>query len=73
QKQIKIKKSKEKNQNLSENSMNNTSQTEYANIDPFFKEEFDELLQINVEEISMDMDMNDELSIERFFDIRTFE
>ncbi|CAG8507009.1 18845_t:CDS:2 [Gigaspora margarita] len=57
----------------SKNSMNDTSQTEYTDINPSFKEEFDELLQINVEKISMDMDMNDELSIEKFFNIRTFE
>ncbi|CAG8832266.1 30563_t:CDS:1, partial [Gigaspora margarita] len=53
--------------------MNNTSQTKYADIDPFFEKEFDELLQINVKEVSIDMDINDELLIERFFDIRTFE
>ncbi|CAG8695944.1 20639_t:CDS:2 [Gigaspora margarita] len=51
QKQIEIKNLK-KNQDLSENSINDTSQTKYADIDPFFEEEFDdELLQINVEEL----------------------
>ncbi|CAG8473491.1 30365_t:CDS:2 [Gigaspora margarita] len=54
-----------------ESSINNTSQTKYADVDSFFEEKFDELLQINVEEVSMDI--NNELAIERFFDIRTFE
>ncbi|CAG8845489.1 39235_t:CDS:1, partial [Gigaspora margarita] len=54
------------------NSMNDTNQTEYADVDPFFEEEFDdELLQINIEEVSIDM--NNKLAIEKFFNIRTFE
>ncbi|CAG8800562.1 25081_t:CDS:1, partial [Dentiscutata erythropus] len=51
------------------NFMNN--KTEYTNVDPFFKEFDDELLQINVEEVSIKM--NNELAVEKFFDIRTFE
>ncbi|CAG8852618.1 25218_t:CDS:1, partial [Gigaspora margarita] len=73
QKQIKIKKSKENNQNLLENSINDTNQTPNIPIlILFFEEEFDdELLQINVKEVSIDM--NNKLVIEKFFNIRTFE
>ncbi|CAG8749641.1 26940_t:CDS:1 [Dentiscutata erythropus] len=67
--EIVTKKSKEKNQNLLENSMNNN--TEYTNVDPFFEEEFDELLQIDIEAVSIDM--NNESVVENFFDIKTFE
>ncbi|CAG8787381.1 19696_t:CDS:1, partial [Racocetra fulgida] len=67
--EIVTKKSKAKDQNLLKNSMNNN--TEFTNIDPFFEEEFDELLQINVEVVSMDM--NNESVVENFFDVKTFE
>ncbi|CAG8557975.1 13225_t:CDS:2 [Dentiscutata erythropus] len=56
-------------QNLLENSMNNN--TEYTNVDPFFEEEFDKLLQIDVEAVSMDM--NNKSVVENFFNVKTFE